>query len=454
MKRYILIFVSLVFVSCSFDNKSGIWKDASDIPLETNDGNSIDSSDSSDSKRRYEDIITKEQLFGEEKNISNLFTIKLDAPVATNNWLERYGSKFNNISNFLYTGNKTLLSRSSKLSSHTSDKNVIFYNNNIISFDHKGKIFIYSLNLKKKTFEYNFYKKNFKNFKKKIYLTVNKNILYAADNLGYIYAINLQTKSLSWAKYYGIPFRSNIKIVDDQILLANQDNLVYSINVKTGDKNWQFATNLTFLKSDFKNNFAVDSISKNLFFLNTSGELYSINYSNQKINWVLNFKNSSLTGDTNLFLSHPITIKNDSVFIATEKALINLNLLTGKQNWVFSSSVLLKPILTNNNVYLILKNNFLVCLENKTGEVLWSKNIYKSLNKKKIKKINDFQDFKMVNNKINLYSKNGYLLSFNFTNGNLENINKISKNGISSEIFFYKKNMYLVDDNSRLLKFN
>ena len=96
----------------------------------------------------------------------------------------------------------------------------------------------------------------------------------------------------------------------------------------------------------------------------------------------------------------------------------------------------------------------LICLEIKTGEVLWSKNINKSLNKKQIDKIKDFQDFKMVNNKINIYTKNGYLLSFNFTNGNLENINKISKNGISSEVFFYKENMYLVDHRSRLLKFN
>ena len=40
-------------------------------------------------------------------------------------------------------------------------------------------------------------------------------VLYVADNLGYIYAINLKSKSLIWAKNYGIPFRSNIKIVED-----------------------------------------------------------------------------------------------------------------------------------------------------------------------------------------------------------------------------------------------
>ena len=68
--------------------------------------------------------------------------------------------------------------------------------------------------------------------------------------------------------------------MEGQIFLASQDNVIYSIDSKTGNKNWQYATNLTFLKSDFKNNFAIDEFNKNLFFLNTSGEFYSISYLN------------------------------------------------------------------------------------------------------------------------------------------------------------------------------
>ena len=34
MKRLFLISISLLLISCSFDNKTGIWKDASDISLE------------------------------------------------------------------------------------------------------------------------------------------------------------------------------------------------------------------------------------------------------------------------------------------------------------------------------------------------------------------------------------------------------------------------------------
>jgi len=452
MKGFFLIFVIFIFSSCSFDNKTGIWKDASNTPVVVQDVRSIDG-DTTES--RYENIFTKNQLFNEEVDILSNYFFEHDAPVQTNSWLEQYGFKTNNISNFSYSGNNILVSKSSKLNKLLSNKNIVFYKDNLINYDHKGKIFIYSLSQKKKIFEYNFYKKKFKKFKKIIYLAVDKDILYAADNLGYVYAINIESESLIWAKNYGIPFRSNIKVIDGQILVANQDNKIYAINIITGDSIWQFSTSITFLKSNFKNNFVVDEPNGNLIFLNTSGELYSINYVNQKINWILNFKKSALAEDTDLFLSQPVIVKNNSLIISTERAILNYNSINGNKNWSFPTNPTLKPILTTNYTYIFSKDNLLICLENKTGNVLWSKYIYKNLNAKiKVKKIGKFIDFKIVNNELNLFSTNGYLLSFNYSNGNLKNAEKISKNGISSEAVFIKNNMFLIDIKNKLLKFN
>ena len=286
-------------------------------------------------------------------------------------------------------------------------------------------------------------------------LTISDDILYVADNLGYLYAIDLINESLVWAKNYGIPFRSNLKFINDQIFLANQDNEIYSIDAKTGDKKWQFATSLTFLKSDFINNFALDIINNNLFFLNTSGELYSINYLNQNVNWMLNFKNPSLVINTDLFLSQPIVIKNNNLIISTEKAVLSYDIIAASRNWTFPSKAVLKPIVTFNYTYIITKNDLLICLSNTSGEVIWSKNIYKNLQAKKIKKkVGKFYDFKIVNKEINLYSKNGYLLSFNFSTGNLDYLNRISKNGISSEIVFLNNHMLFIDNDNKLLKYN
>ena len=457
MKRLLLIFVTIAITSCSFDNKTGIWKDAANTPIENQNPKSITGNNS---ESRYEDIFVKNKTFDEEKEPSNPSNIKIDKPLKVVNWSEQYGIPSNNISNFYYADNKTLLTRSNKLSNSPSGKinsnrNIIFYKNNLISYDHNGTIFIYSLDLNKKIFKYNFYKKNFKNFNKEIYLTINENILYVADNLGYMYAFNLDNNNIIWAKNYGIPFRSNLKFDKNQIFLASQDNVIYSINKKNGNKNWQFATSLTFLKSDFQNNVALDIVDDNLFFLNTSGELYSINYKTQNINWVLNFKDPSIGRDAELFLSHPIVIKNNDLIISTETKILNLNTSIGLKNWDLQVEPVFKPIITSGHTYVISKNNLLICIDNKNGEVVWSKNIFRSIEEKKINnKFGAIIDFKIVNGEINIYSKNGYLLSSNSNNGNLDYLSKISKKGINSEVIFLNNNMFFLDNDNKLLKFN
>ena len=59
-----------------------------------------------------------------------------------------------------------------------------------------------------------------------------------------------------------------------------------------------------------------------------------------------------------------------------------------------------------------------------------------------------------MNNEINIYYKNGNLLSFNYGDGNLNQMSRISKKGISSEIVFLDDNMLFIDKNNKLLKFN
>jgi len=456
MRKLLIVFIALSLNSCSLDNKTGIWKDASEISV---DNRILKSIPQNSTATRYENISTQNKIFNEEIDPVKSSNFKIDEAIKIINWPEQYALPNNNVSNFSYSGNRILLSKSSRLNNFSSSKNnlskkIIFYKNNLIFHDNKGTIFIYSLELNKKIFKYNFYKKNFKNIDKKIDLIVNGDILYAADNLGYLYALNLKNKSIKWAKNYGIPFRSNLKLVNNQIFLANQDNVIYSINSDTGKKNWQFATSLTFLKSDFRNNFALDLINNNLFFLNTSGELYSINYQTQNINWVLNFKNASLAGDTELFLSHPLALKGNNLIVSTEKSLLSYNILTAERNWILPSEPIFKPVITSNYTYTILKNGLIISVENISGKVFWSKNIFTYIINNDIRKFGNIIDLKIVNGEINIYSSNGYLLALNHKSGKFISITKFSKSGIASEVFYLNNNIVLINSKSRLLRFN
>ena len=112
-----------------------------------------------------------------------------------------------------------------------------------------------------------------------------KNIILS-DNLGYIYSININSGKLVWAKNYGVPFRSNIKIDDNNIFLLNQDNKFYTIKEKTGEKTLDLETFPSFLKSKLETTISLDPKNKNLYFITSSGELYSINYATRNINWL------------------------------------------------------------------------------------------------------------------------------------------------------------------------
>ena len=82
----------------------------------------------------------------------------------------------------------------------------------------------------------------------------------------------------------------------------------------------------------------------------------------------MNFKNPSLGGDIELFLSKPTVIKNDTLVITTEKAILSYDALGASRNWNFSAESIFKPIITLNYTYAILKNNLLICIENKTDK--------------------------------------------------------------------------------------
>ena len=164
MKRLFWFFIAVIISSCSLDNKTGIWKDASNIIVENS---AIKTLESTDKDKQYEDIFFKNKIYSEEKNALDNLRIEIDTPIKINSWTEKYATPSNNISNFYYTGNQNLISRSKKLSkSYTSkdflNKSTIFYNGNLISYDHKGVIFIYSLKLKKKYLNIISIKKNLK----------------------------------------------------------------------------------------------------------------------------------------------------------------------------------------------------------------------------------------------------------------------------------------------------
>ena len=180
MKKLIFLLLIFSFSHCSFDTKSGIWKN--DKVVDQKKANRF---------KDFETLYTEEKSFNKIIKPNNKFKIILDPIKITKKWPDEF---FYDSNNFGYENQNELIFKSKKLSGHRANDKILFDGENIVFADNMGNITIYSVNEKKTIFKFNFKKKKFKKLKKKLFLAIENNIIYTADNLGYIYSIDYRKK--------------------------------------------------------------------------------------------------------------------------------------------------------------------------------------------------------------------------------------------------------------------
>ena len=286
------LFLFIILQHCSFDNKSGIWQNENDIQKK-------------DSVfKDFKKLSTTKDFFNEKIEIKKNYLIDLSKNIVNKKWNDIYYNNSNNYENFKYENLNKLIFKSKKFSKYNINKYKLYENDNIILGDDGGNLFIFSINEKRIIRKYNFYKNKFKKIKKKINFFVTNNIIFVSDNLGYLYAINYKKDKVIWAKNYKIPFRSNLKLYQNKLIAANQNNDLFFFNKTNGDLIKKIPTEETLVKNEFINNL---SISKNnLFFLNTYGSLYSININMMSVEWFININQSLDLNPSNLFIGKEI----------------------------------------------------------------------------------------------------------------------------------------------------
>ena len=442
MKRTLyLIFLAFLLNNCSFDNKTGIWTGSKNISKKK---------DVKDSN--IELIFKKQNEIVRNKELTLKQNLKFERPILFTDWSQSYQNKFNYIGNvsFLNEGN---YKKYSNISKSKINKNILVNKDNLFFSDIKGNIGVFSLIDNKLIYKFNFYKKKFKKTKIIIKLIIKDESIIAADNLGYVYSINLREKKLSWAKNFLVPFRSNLKIINNTLYLSDEKNKIILIDIQTGRKVDEFYTQPPKAVSKFESNLALDS-NGNLLFLSTNGTLYSLNLKNQKtLNWIQNFKPENEI----IFKGKPITIFNGLIIVSSDNSISILS-ENGEKIWDLSIESNISPIVSGNTIITITKDNYLLLIDKENGEIIYSKNIY-SLIKNDFKKnlnskINTIDNIFFVNNRFLIISNNSYFIEINLQN-NL-NVNSIKKNpfDISSNIIFLKNKMIFVSNSKKVYTVN
>ena len=441
MKKYIIIlFFAIILISCSFDNKSGIWK-----------GNQEEVKKKSQ-KKNLKSITTSKFENIDQITISNKNFFKLSKIIKTVSWEDPQLNPKNFYSNLYFNGNFNF-SNTKKLSSKKIEKEILYKNDKIIFRDVKGTIYVYTLSdstLKK----FNFYKKKYKSFKLKTFITLSDNSIYIADNMGYAYCLELESVSLKWAKFYKIPFMSNIKIIDKKIFLTNENNDIFVLNKANGEKQWNFTTDNSIFKSDYLNNLSI--FDTNLLLLNTNGSAYSINYVNRQLNWILNFKDFLSTKTSNIFKGKHLIIQKKNVLISSNRLVALHNINTGMKYWELKIDNYLNPVFSEDLIFLVDKKLNLISIDTSSGHLVWKKSFSQIINDQvlselKKNKVGKISDLKLINNKLFLFTSKAKLIQIDPMNGTVLNyINLPSE--INSNVILVGGKMIYIDKKNRLVK--
>ena len=434
MKLIFVISIFIIFKACSFDNKSGIWK------------NEKGSADERKIFRDFKNLSSIDKNFDEIKKIDNNFKFKQLKEIKNISWNDIFYNSNNNIYNFDYTNSNFLIFKSKKISNSVSSDYLLSDGENIFLSDEKGNVIIFSIKDNQIVKKFNFYKKKFKKIQKKLNLILHKDVLYISDNLGYLYSYDYRKNKVIWAKNYKIPFRSNLKISKNKLIAANQNNNLFFFNKENGNIIKMIPTEESKVKNDFINNLAVqENIT---IFLNTYGSLYAINNETLTINWFLNLNETQDINPSNLFRGSNVMIIDNKVIAPSKNFLHIFDIKTGSLLFKEKFSSELSPIANNEYIFLILANDLLVCFNLKNGNIIYSYDLNQKiadfLRTKKKRVV--FKDIKMMNSKLFIFLRNSYVVQLSLR-GEIEEIKKLPSKIKTKPIILNSSIMYLDNKN-------
>ncbi len=427
---YILISIFLL-LSCSFDNKSGIWQDNNEALVTKQN-----------SFKDFKKLSSSNDIFNKIVEINKNFEFDLTNPTINYGWNDELYNNSNNLDNFKYDDINNLIFKSKKLSKYQVNNYILYNKNRLILSDQNGNLIIFSIKENKIVSKFNFYKNQYKKIKKVLNLIVENNTIYVSDNLGFLYAFNYETNKILWAKNYKVPYRSNLKIFQQKLVAATENNNLFFFDKTNGNILTFIPTEEKVIQNEFINN--LSSNNKFIFFINSYGSLYAINNKNMKISWFQNLKENIDTSASNLFTGSKIINYNNKLVISSNNSTYILDSNNGSILYKVNFSSNIKPIIVKNYLFIVTKNNLLISFDLNKGELIYSYNINDKIAEfLNIKKKNvNLKSLFLMNSNIFIFLKNSYLLKFNI-NGNLLDVKKLPSKIKSNPIIIDNSILYL-----------
>jgi len=430
--RSILIFsLSIILFECSFDTKTGIWIDK---PKQKAANTALIKL--SDDQNKF------------EKELNPELTININSKAKTNKKWIMPGLNYSNLISHLRFGgkiNKFSKYKFNKIPPSTIKENpLIIEKNYFITIGEKGSI-IKFVNKKKVQWNRNIYSKKEKKKIETISLALSKDKLYAIDNLGKYYAIDVDSGEIIWVKRHEALFNSQIKIIKDKIFAVDSNNIVNCFSIIDGKQIWKFKTPATFIKTNKKLSIIVTLNS--VLFSNTAGDIAKVNINTGELIWFIPTQNTLIQHETNFLETSDIVLFKENIFFSNNfSKLFSLNIDSGMLNWILNINSNLRPILIDNFLFTISQEGYLIVIDSIEGKIIRSNYILDKFKAKERKKL-FMQGFLIASNKVYITTNLGYLIICSVSTGKVKKVFKVSNSQLSEPIMS-NNNLYILTNKS------
>ena len=383
------------------------------------------------------------------------FNIKIDREIENNYWVQKGGYDTHSIPNLnlKFPLNKIFSKNTDQVISdeYFSLANPIVDKKNIYLLSNNGSV----TSINKKNFRINWIKQIFSNqidFPNlgSIVVKLNGEDLYLHNGGDFIYALNKNNGKVKWKFKNEFPFRGNITIKNDYILVNDYNNNLLSFlekkliwKKKLGQSENAILTNIRPLIYENK---IINPAFNGLFHILDieDGKLMFSDYLQPNKKMAKIFRNNDI-------IANPIISDGKMYIISHSGTLASYDLNNLKLLWSVQIGGSNTPIISGNSIFLIDNNNILYAINSKNGKIKWTKqfatNIEEGFYFKDIKNIN-FKGPFLIDNKLMLFSSEGYFNLLDPLNGKL--LGSVDFDLLGAEPIFVKNNLIILTSDGDL----
>ena len=433
MKYFLIFFLSLIIFSCSSDKDKKV-----DLEVFKNQGEKIN-------------VFETNNIF--DKEISSKSSLLLNSPQSNKDWVYEHFSSNNLYEHLVYDGKFQDIFKKS-IGDHinkNNDSGTLLVSNEFVFFsDEKGKIYKFDIKNQRVIWELKIYESSLNNYPKNIALYLNSNILYAADNLGFLYSIDTETGKPIWQQNYGVPFSSNLNFYKSILYVVNQNSRLYAFNPIDGEKIWSFESLSGLIKPSRSSSISI--LNNNLLFTNDVGDVTVIDLNQQVIVWTKNILSQNTISNNLIFKTSNLLIDKKDVFISSNNGdLLNFNFDTGEIKWSQKLSSIQNHISTDKYLFVLTENGFIVAFNKTNGAILWSLNLTKF--SRDSKTVPNYYGLLLASNNLYATSSNGDIYKISANDGTFISHKKINSD-LSRAPIIVDNRIFILNRSSELIILN